>query len=420
MKLKIGFAYLLFGATLLWGCSGRTPLSPKLESARGVEVGSLAPRARVADGAQHLEGEIGPGARYGIDIPAEWNGDLVLFAHGFLQPTADVTLPTGEILPEMRDGWLARGFAVAYSSYSENGWAVKDGVQRTQQLLGIFAGKVAEPRRTFLVGQSLGGLVALQLAEEHPDLFVGALPLCGVVGGTKLELDYLAHIRVLFDYFYPDALPGSLLEMPESIDLYGDIIGPAGAAMAAHPEGAGAIVVIMQYLGMPIPIRDVNDIGPSIIQALVLHALELNDFLERTHGHSFFDNSATVYGGPLPPELLADLNARVERYQVAPDAKAYIESYYQPTGKLVIPILTVHNRYDPVVPAFHEPAYHDIVARAGRLDLLLQREIDADTYGHPVLDTAAALRAFDDLVRWVETREKPAFVKRSVKAAFPG
>ncbi len=113
-----------------------------------------------------------------------------------------------------------------------------------------------------------------------------------------------------------------------------------------------------------------------------------------------------MYAGPLPPELLADVNARVARYQVAPDAAAYLMQYYQPTGKLMIPVLTVHNLYDPVVPYFHELAYHDIVARAGRLDLLLQRQID--TYGHPVGDTAAALVAFDDLVRWVDTRQKPA------------
>ena len=42
----------------------------------------------------------------------------------------------------------------------------------------------------------------------------------------------------------------------------------------------------------------------SIVQALVLHTLELGDLLQRTGGQSFFENDHTVYDGPLPSPLL--------------------------------------------------------------------------------------------------------------------
>jgi pimeloyl-ACP methyl ester carboxylesterase len=80
----------------------------------------------------------------------------------------------------------------AFSSYSENGWAVKDGVQRTHQLLGIFTSKFGQPTRVYISGASMGGLIAIELAEKYP----------GVIA-----VDYPANVRVLFDLFYPHVLP---------------------------------------------------------------------------------------------------------------------------------------------------------------------------------------------------------------------
>jgi hypothetical protein len=82
---------------------------------------------------------------------------------------------------------------------------------------------------------------------------------------------------------------------------------------------------------------------------LVFQLIGLNDFLDRTHGHSFFDNASIQYTSALmPPELLADLNSRVERHQRAPDAGAYLENYYEPSGQLLIPVLALHTTRDPV------------------------------------------------------------------------
>jgi hypothetical protein len=128
-----------------------------------------------AGGPQVLKGEIGPGALYGLYLPADWNGELVIYAHGF-RPTAwpivlpDSADPTGDPrYAALRDSLLERGFALAWSSYSENGFAHQDGVIRTRQLLGIFTSRLARPERTYLWGLSTGGAVVLQLAQQNPE-----------------------------------------------------------------------------------------------------------------------------------------------------------------------------------------------------------------------------------------------------------
>ena len=47
---------------------------------------------------------------------------------------------------------LGMGYAVALSSYSENGWAVKDAVIRTRQLIGIFTSKAGNPENVYVMG----------------------------------------------------------------------------------------------------------------------------------------------------------------------------------------------------------------------------------------------------------------------------
>jgi hypothetical protein len=74
-------------------------------------------------GPQVVRGSIGPGALYELAIPANGNGDLVLYAHGY-SACERPNLPYGDVGP-LRDGLLALGYGVAYSSYS--GWISRSG-----------------------------------------------------------------------------------------------------------------------------------------------------------------------------------------------------------------------------------------------------------------------------------------------------
>ncbi len=362
-------------------------------------------RAAAPAGTREIRGKVGLSSDYVLFVPESWNGDLVLYTHGYIPETAPVGVASvealGEHVAELRDLLLARGFAVGYSSYSENGFNVKEGALATKQLRELFSSKVGTPSRTFLIGQSLGALDAVMLAEGDPDGYSGVLTAAGALGGSRSAIDYFGHVRVLFDLFYPGVLPGSLLELPPNLDIQNGVIVPAVTAMAAHPEGAFAISQIAQA---PVPFRSGEELVTSIATALAFHAVALEDLKERTHGHSFFDNEKTIYvSATLAPDVIDYINGTVDRFSATPDAKAYLDHYYEATGRLSIPTITLHMRWDPVVPIFQESLYADRVAANGRLDLLEQRTIEK--YGHPSVPpvgeeiTASELaEAFDDLV----------------------
>jgi pimeloyl-ACP methyl ester carboxylesterase len=381
-----------------YGCSLDEPTAPA-PLLRGLAL----PARGVTAGAQEVIGDIGPGSKYGIWIPENWNGELVLYAHGFIDSEVPIALPTGDNIEALRDSFLGLGFAVAYSSYSENGLAVKEGTQRTQQLRAIFVSKFGHPERIYLVGHSLGGAVAMALTEKHPQHYDGALTIGGMIGGSQPEIDYIANVRILFDFCYPGVLPGSVCDIPDGIDLNNDVVFPVIGAITADPTHAGMIAFIEQT---PVPYRTPEELVESLVRALGFNFRGFADVTRRTHGHCPVDNAVTVYTGPLPPSVLAAINGGVQRYSSTPDAGMYLQHYFEPSGDLEIPVLTLHNRYDPVVPIFHEGIFQQAVAAAGKSSLLVQRTIE--DYGHPGTDVAIITQAFQDLVTWVETGVTPA------------
>ena len=63
-------------------------------------------------------------ASYLIEVPANWNGTLFLYSHGYVVPgSANPTQDVGD--PATRFFMLASGFALAGSSYATTGWAIQ-------------------------------------------------------------------------------------------------------------------------------------------------------------------------------------------------------------------------------------------------------------------------------------------------------
>jgi len=351
-----------------------------------------------------VDGRLGPGALYRLVRPTIWNGGLVIYAHGFVSPGQPIAIPPDAELAITL--LTSQGFAVAVSSFSENGWAVKDGTQRTHQLLGIFTSKFGTPNRVYAAGASMGGLIAIRLVETYPWEFAGLLPVCAAAGGLRLELEYFANVRILFDLFYPGVLPGSLDDVPAGINVTSQIIVPATAAMTLDPTGAVAIASITQT---PVPFASGQELIQSIVTALV-GAAGYPSVLELTHGQPFFDNTDTVYTGALPPATLQSINANVQRFSASPAGLNYVEHNYTPTGDLHIPALTLRTFRDPLVPGFHQAAYGAAVAAAGNSNWLVQRAVAgaANGYGHCTFTPQELATAFAQLVLWVENGIKPA------------
>jgi len=401
-----------------------TPLAPSSEPlAKKTAVAPTGPWA------QAVEGTTGPGSLYAIYVPQNWNGDVVYFVHGILPSYAPVELPDdvsdwdGFLL--VRDQLGALGFAVAYSSFSENGLALKDAAQRTHQLRGLVASVVkGQPQRSFVVGYSLGTAPAMQLIEKYPKQYDGALMACGMLAGTPRELQFVGDVRALFDYYYPGVLPGDAINVPDGyVPSVAQVAALVQPAVIANPLGLFAIASTAQtplaYVPGNVTVAGVSQstLVQSLIVALWYQLIGTPDVVDRTHGHSPYDNSGVTYtlGTPVVPALapvltaaIAGSNAGVDRFTSPPDAQNLLAKYYVPTGDLEIPVITVHNLWDYLVPYFHEPAFQQIVQSAGATDMLLQRAVP--DYGH-CSNTAfrtAVVQSFLDLTTWVSTGEKPA------------
>src|SRR5262245_32343925 len=181
----------------------------------------LCASARPAAAACDPDGIQESGAVYRICMPpaGQWNGRLVIWAHGYVSfdkpvsiPEDQLHLPDGTSIPDIVN---ALGFAFATTSYSVNGTAVRQGLADVTDLVSVFAAAKGPASRVYLVGASEGGLVTALAVEQHPDLFAGGLATCGPIGSFPLQVAYIGDFRVLFDYFFPDLLPGDPGHVPE-------------------------------------------------------------------------------------------------------------------------------------------------------------------------------------------------------------
>jgi pimeloyl-ACP methyl ester carboxylesterase len=348
---------------------------------------------------QVVTGTIANGAIFEFDVPANWNGHLWVYAHGVVDPQAPIALPA---VGPLKDALVAQGFAFATSSYSQNGYAVKQGAQDIHQLKGLFTARFGPPVRTYLFGHSLGGAVVQDLAEMYPTQYDGSLPICGLVGGGVGEVQYLGNARVTFDYFFPDVLPGGafstpLLNFSPGSPAFSAVLGALVAGF--NPPN----FLTVQYANVArLPGSNPTEIISSGLQVAGFSVRFTQDLLERTHDHIPFDNMATVYTGSFND---AALNAGVERLSAMPDALNYMEKYYTPTGQLQIPMLTLHTTADPIVPFAQEAAYAQIVANAGASSRLVQQSVNR--YGHCNVNPHETVAALQGLFLWVNSGVKP-------------
>jgi hypothetical protein len=70
-----------------------------------------------AEAQQHLTGTLADGATYVIDVPAGWNGTLLLYSHGYVAPgSANPAQDVGDGITATY--LLGAGYALAGSSYA--------------------------------------------------------------------------------------------------------------------------------------------------------------------------------------------------------------------------------------------------------------------------------------------------------------
>src|SRR6185436_140290 len=152
----------------------------------------------------HLTGALADGATWVIDVPAHWNGTLLLYSHGLVPPGADNPAQDAPD-PVTSQALLGAGFALAGSSYATTGFAVEDALRDQRAMLDVVRERIGRPARTIAWGSSLGGMVSAGLLERYPQLFDGGYSMCGVLAGSvALWNSYLDPLFVLRTFLAPD------------------------------------------------------------------------------------------------------------------------------------------------------------------------------------------------------------------------
>jgi hypothetical protein len=144
-----------------------------------------------------VTGTTASGAYYRIAVPDTWkSGDsLVLFQHGltFAPPG-----PNSSLGP-IADLQLSEGYAIAASSYSQRAWALFTAPDDNAQLLAAFKSQVGTPGAIIPYGGSLGGLIALKLAEDPRFAPVpGVYAACAPAAGSRVW-DTAIDLRLAYD-----------------------------------------------------------------------------------------------------------------------------------------------------------------------------------------------------------------------------
>lgn len=344
------------------------------------------------------------GAGYRIEVPHDWNGDLVMWAHGFRGDGLELTVDNHPLRPFL----IANGYAWAASSFSKNNYDVAVGVQDTHALTKRFNGIVGEPQRVYLTGASMGGHVTAVAIEQYPNTYDGALPVCGVLGDIELFnffLDYnlvaaaLAGVELSFP---PDPAHWSAVAVPQ-------ITGTLAAAWPLGLTTDGEHLRAMTELRSG-GVRPLSEAAFAAWASFLLGFGDLDGVAPRSPG-VIVDNTEAVYQFDTDPALspaeqqLNDTVLRVAR-DPAGAPKPGLANIPTVAGNPSVPVLSLHTLGDLFVPFSMEQIYAQRVADNGRSDLLVQRAIRG--VGHCDFTPEEFVTGFVDLVAWVEHGVRPA------------
>jgi pimeloyl-ACP methyl ester carboxylesterase len=360
-------------------------------------------------------------ATYLVDIPARWNGTLLLYSHGYAAPTGGN--PASDAGDATTKSWLLQnGYALAGSSYSGTGWAVADAFTDQIALLDTFAKKFGKPKRTVAWGHSLGGIITAGLVQLHPERFAGALPMCGVLAGGIANWNGALDIG-----FAAQVLLDPTLQVVRITDPGANLTRARAAVTAANatPQGKArlALIAALGYLpGWFNPLNPEPPAGDFASLQANQATWESFDFtyvfafraeLEKRAGGNPSWNAGVDYQkafgaspGRVEVEALysqagLDLATDLGRIQASgritadPPAVAYLDRNISFNGSVGVPVLTLHTTGDGLVVVANEAAYADVVAAGS--DGRMLRQLYVHRANHCIFTPAEQITAFQIL-----------------------
>jgi hypothetical protein len=397
----------ILGAAALLGACAQAPR----QAAEAAPQAAACPDG-VPAGVRCLRGQDSAGAHYLIAMPAQWNGVLVVHAHG--GPT--LGQPKVERADEDAKRWAIvprAGYAYAASVFRQGGVAVRSAAEDTERVRRIFVDHVARPKRTILHGQSWGAHVAAKAAELYAGPHVRRPPYdavlltSGVLGGGTPSYDFRLDLRVVYQYLcgnhpkpdepaYPlwQGLPAdSTLTRAELAARADECLGVRRPAAQRSPEQASRLKTLVEVIRIP---------EAQVVAHLNWATWHFQDIALHRAGGNVFGNERVRYAGS-PDD--AALNAGVARYRADPVAVARFHEDTGLAGRIGVPVLTVHAVGDPTAFVELESAFRETMERGGSAARLVQAYTGHTV--HSYLDHAVYPTALEALLRWVEAGDKP-------------
>jgi len=379
----------------------------------------------------HYTGSLPDGATWVADTPANWNGILLLYSHGY-NPLPDNPARNAPD-PTTAAALLARGYTLAGSSYSRSGFTGGTAAQDQLDTLSAVTAIIGRPRRAIAYGSSFGGMVTGQLAERGAPRLDGALATCGIMGGIvdlhNYQLDGAHAIaQLLLD---ADPTPLKLIHYTDAGDAAANANRMIVALQQAQttPEGRARNALITALYQEPAWAPGLEPPAPldfpgqqaaelqNLLGVLFFTVLGRLD-LEQNAGGNPSWNRGVDYGQLLlrsgrllqvaslyhtaGTSLLADLAQLNQTANVAADPTAlrWTEQNLTLTGRLAMPVLDLHTTDDPLVPVQHEDEYREDVAQAGAGGLLAQAY--TKQVGHCAFTTAELVAGVEAVRQRIE------------------
>jgi hypothetical protein len=364
------------------------------------------------------------GASYRVEVPATWNGKLVMYTHGFRGTGPTLTVDN----PPLRRYFIENGYAWAASSYSKNYYDVRAGIEDTNALALEFnkiaasnSRTLAAPSKVYITGFSMGGHIAGAAIEDETAAtaknkvkYAGAVPMCGVMGDTELFNTFGA-MQVTAQAVagvpsYPTTKWSEIAGLVTGT-LFSSFPSAASPSAQITPTATGVkyVSVLKNLTGGDRPIFDLGLAFGGSFPApygtfgsdgtldgiLTKNILDTNSFTYVIDGDAA--GSAALNKSAQKLTAVADAN------RLRTDGLRWVPKV---NGEFKIPVVSIHTLGDLFVPFNMQQIYQKRVAAKGNSSWLVQRAIRGAS--HCDFTVAEQVDAFDAMIKWERDGVKPA------------
>jgi hypothetical protein len=361
------------------------------------------------------------GSAYIIAMPPNWNGRLLLHAHG----GPDLN-PNPDRAAEVLDRWdimVRAGYALAGTAFRP-GVEVRRAAEDTERLRGIFRAQFGRPNMTILHGQSWGASVAAKAAETYTRDTVGeqaydaVLLSAGVLAGGTRSYDFRMDLRAIYQFLcnnHPRPTePGYALNLgfpagvtaPTNANLTTRVNECLGLNRAPEQRTAEQRLRVATILGT------VKIAENQIVSHLAWGTRHFQDISQR-YGGSPFGNTGAVYSGSA---IDAELNAGVQRFRADPAAFRRFAQDTDYAGRIPVPVITVKWIDDPTAFVELDAHFKTLMTQSGGADRLVQTFVTG-AESHSYISDAAYVTLLSALTEWAARGTKPT--PQSIAQACP-